>query len=102
MLTVFFGGGAYGVPRPGIRSEPQLQPTLEAKADPSTHRARLGLNLCPTQGSRDAASPIAPQWELLKSQVQVSVTFYLSIISRHRSRPCADPEVPSCPLQAST
>ena len=56
---------AYGVPGPGIRSEPQMQSTPQLPAatpDPLTHCARPGIEpaswLC-----GDTTSPAAPQWE---------------------------------------
>ena len=57
---IFFGHVvACGVPRPGIRSEPQLLPTHQSL----THCARLGIEP-ESQCSRIAADPIAPQQEL--------------------------------------
>ena len=69
----FFSFGppmANGVPRPGIRSN-QIQATaagytaVAATLNPLTYCAQLGIkpgSWC----SRDAANPVAPQWELPK------------------------------------
>ena len=52
---------AYGIPMPGIRSEPQLR--LMQQCGSSTHRTWLGIRLV-SQGSRDTANPVVPQREL--------------------------------------
>ena len=55
---------AYGVPRPGIRSEPQLRP----RPDHLTHCA--GLEIKPmSRHCRDAIDPTAPQGELQKFSI---------------------------------
>ena len=55
---------AYGVPGPGIRSQPQLRPKPQLhNAGSFTHRAKLGIepwSWC----SQDATDPVAPQKEL--------------------------------------
>jgi len=56
---------AYGVPGPGITSEPQLQPKL----GPLTHCTRLGIEPV-SWCCRDAADPVAPQQELLVHSVE--------------------------------
>ena len=54
---------AFGVPRPGIRSELQLQSaTAAAMPNPLTYCARLGIEPA-SWCRRDPADPIAPQWE---------------------------------------
>lgn len=54
-LTFFGCPEAYGVPRPGIRSEPQSwpKPQLQQGTEPTY------------QHSQEAANPSAPHWELL-------------------------------------
>ena len=85
----FFGHPmAYGVPRPGIRYEPQLLSTYAAAMatlDPWPTVPGWGLNMYPSQGSRDATDPVAPQWELLlphfyiyKESLIYKATAYLS------------------------
>ena len=62
----FFGcPEAYGVPGPGIVSEPQLQATLQLwqGQDLLTHCARPGIKSV-SWCFRDAADPIEPQQEL--------------------------------------
>ena len=59
----------YGIFGPGIRSKPQLWPmlayvTVAAKPDPFSYCTGLGIEPM-SWHCRDAANPIAPQWELL-------------------------------------
>lgn len=49
---------AYGVPRPGVRSKPQLCDPM-----PDSHCARRGTEPV-SQCTQDTADPAAPQWEL--------------------------------------
>ena len=62
----FFSFGrpvAYGVPRPGIRSEPQLQPKPQLQQH-WTLNPRAGPGIKPVSQCSQEADPIAPQWEL--------------------------------------
>lgn len=55
--------------RPGIRSKPSGKPCPSCGNTRSpTQCARLGINL-ESQGSRDGANLVAPQWELLRHYV---------------------------------
>ena len=65
----FFGHPkAYGVPRPGIRSQPELQPTSQVwERWILNPLAWAGDGTCVPQGSRDAADPIGPQQKLPES-----------------------------------
>ena len=58
----------YGVPRPWIISELQLQPKLQLWQGwilSSLGSAKLGIKIM-SQSSRDAANHVAPQWKLQK------------------------------------
>ena len=66
-LFFLFGHSiAYGVPGPGIRSEPQLGPKLQHRwiLNPLCPLCQAGVEPV-SQCSQDTANPIAPQWELL-------------------------------------
>lgn len=64
LVFSFFGTPtAYGVPRPGIRSELQWQPKPELwQCRSLTHYARLEIEPA-SQYSQDTADPLAPQPE---------------------------------------
>ena len=66
IIFFFFGRPmAYGVPGPGIRSEPQVQPMLRCSIARSlTHCAGPGIKPA-SQQSQDATDSAAPQRELL-------------------------------------
>ena len=68
---------AYGVPGLGIRSEPHLEPMS------LTHCTGLGREPV-SQHSRDAANPIAPQWEL-----PIWTFFFFFVFCLHRATPAA-------------
>ena len=72
-LFFFFGClSAYGVPRPGIRSEPQLQPdATAAMPDPLTHCVRTGIEPVFLH-CRDATDPLGPQQELPSGILKLS------------------------------
>ena len=58
-LKIFGQPTAYGVPRPGIRFKSQLQPKPQLRQCQILNCAGLGIK--PTsQGSQDAADPVAP------------------------------------------
>ena len=64
MFFSFFGcPAAYVVPRPGIRSEPQLRHTV-ATPDPLTHCAGSGIEPA-SWCCGDTADPMVPQQEYL-------------------------------------
>ena len=77
-LFVFFFGhhSAYGVPRPGIRSELQLWPMPQLwQCGILTHCARPGVKPA-SQCSRDTTKPIAPQWNSLGGFYAIIITIY--------------------------
>jgi len=56
---------AYGIPRPGIRSEAELGPMIQCEIpDPLT--LFLEVTELVSWCCRDAANPTVPQWELQK------------------------------------
>ena len=65
---------AYGVPGPGIRSEPQWEPISQGWI--LNPLCRLGVKPM-SQGSRDATDPVAPQQELLHLKKKNKKTFML-------------------------
>ena len=68
----FFFGRPYGVPRPGIRSKPQLQHKS------STHCPEPGIQSV-FQCSRDTTYPTVPQRELLFIYYYYNLFIYLFI-----------------------
>ena len=65
IFVYFFGHPvSHGVPGPGIRSKPQLQPKLQVNTRSFTHCTGLGIESS-SQCCRDTGEPIVPQQELL-------------------------------------
>ena len=79
LIGCFLPPHSIGVPRPGIRSEPQSQPTPRCGNSWSlTHYARPGIEPS-SQDSQDAKDPIVPQWELQESVFKSNMGWGLQV-----------------------